>query len=257
MHNTDIVITGLQAWELGMGSNCKNLAIEFARQNRVLYVNPPKDRFTMLKNKRKADVENAQFLYQASHNLWVLNPVSVIESISRLPINFLFDMLNKHNNKLFAAEIKQAIQALRFQNYIHFCDSDMFRSFYFKEILKPALSIYYTRDNLLAVDYWKVQGKRIEPLMMKKSDLVVANSPYLAGLAQRFNKNSYYVGQGCDLQAFSPHRVSLVPDDIAHISPPIIGYIGAIKSLRLDISILLHIAKHNPQWNLVLVGAQT
>jgi hypothetical protein len=40
----DIVITGQQAWDVEIGSNCKNIALEFSKQHRVLYVNSPLDR---------------------------------------------------------------------------------------------------------------------------------------------------------------------------------------------------------------------
>src|ERR1700743_3434876 len=47
----DIVIVGLQPWEIQIGSNCKNLAIEFSRLNRVLYVNSPRDSATAWRKK--------------------------------------------------------------------------------------------------------------------------------------------------------------------------------------------------------------
>jgi glycosyltransferase involved in cell wall biosynthesis len=123
-------------------------------------------------------------------------------------------------------------------------------------LLKPETYIYYTRDNLIAVDYWKKQGVRIEAQHMKKADLVVANSPYLAALAKKFNSNSFYVGQGCDTSLFDTKLVTSVPSDIQNIPKPIIGYIGALLSLRLDISVLEHIAKSRPRWSVVLVGPE-
>ncbi|MBV5331645.1 glycosyltransferase family 1 protein, partial [bacterium] len=88
---------------------------------------------------------------------------------SRLPNAGIFDFLNKINNKRFAREIKKAIKKLNFRNYFIFNDSDMFRSFYLKELLQPELYVYYTRDNLIAVDFWKKQGIRIEAALMAKS----------------------------------------------------------------------------------------
>ncbi|MCG9880404.1 MAG: glycosyltransferase, partial [Bacteroidia bacterium] len=44
--------------------------------------------------------------------------------------------------------------------------------------------------------------------------------------------------------------------DIADIPKPIIGYIGALYTLRLDLGILETIANHNPKWSLVLIGPQ-
>ena len=40
----DIIVIGIQAWDIEIGSNCKNIAVEMAKNNRVLYVNQPLDR---------------------------------------------------------------------------------------------------------------------------------------------------------------------------------------------------------------------
>jgi glycosyltransferase involved in cell wall biosynthesis len=135
----------------------------------------------------------------------------------------------------------------------------MFRSFYLKELIEHDLSIYYSRDYLLATDYYKHHGKKFEPLLIGKSDLCVANSEYLADYCKKYNSHSYYVGQGCDLEGFSAAYCEPVPGDIEKIARkgnPIIGYVGVLFSSRLDINILVHIALNNPNWNLVLIGPQ-
>ncbi len=262
--NRDFIVIGLQALDSRIGSNCINLANEIAKHNRVLYVNYPLDRLTLwrerhdpLIQKRKRILKKKEpALVKINDNMWNLFPQTVLESISQLPFDNLFDVLNKVNNHRFAAEIKKAADELQFSNSFIFNDSDMFRGFYLKEILKPELYIYYTRDNLVAVDYWKRQGIRIEAALMKKSDIVVANSTYLADQARRFNPHSYYVGQGCDVSMFDKSLIESLPDDIINIPKPIIGYIGVLFDLRLDIDILLHIAKSRPDWQVVLVGPE-
>lgn len=262
--NRDIVIVGLQPWDIEIGSNCKNIASEFSKHNRVLYVNAPLDRFTAIKQKHKNSVQKRlnvikgqlPSIEQLGKNLWNLFPTKKIESISRMKFDAIFDILNKRNNKIFAKEIQKGIDRLGFKNIILFNDSDMLRSFYLKELLQPKTYVYYTRDNLVSMDYWKVQGKRIEALHMKKADIVVANSTYLSKLASEFNPKSYYVGQGCDVSAFNPEKVKEIPDDIKGISKPIVGYIGALLTVRLDIDIIIHIAKTRKDWNVVLVGPE-
>ena len=264
IRNRDIVIVGLQPWDIEIGSNCKNIATEFSKHNRVLYVNAPLDRFTAIKQKHKSSVQKRlkiikgqlPFIEQLGENLWNLFPTKKIESISRMKFDAIFDILNKRNNKIFAKEIQKGIDRLGFKNIILFNDSDMLRSFYLKELLQPKTYVYYTRDNLVSMDYWKVQGKRIEALHMKKADIVVANSTYLSKLASEFNPKSYYVGQGCDVSAFNPEKVKEIPDDIKGISKPIVGYIGALLTVRLDIDIIIHIAKTRKDWNVVLVGPE-
>jgi glycosyltransferase involved in cell wall biosynthesis len=264
LKNRDIVIVGLQAWDIEIGSNCKNIAEELAKNNRVLYVNSPLDRITMIRGKQSEKIKKRIQILKSGKsrietilpNLWNLYPATVIESINWIRSTILFDLLNHINNKRFSKQIKLAVDELGFKNILIFNDSDMFRSYYLKELLKPETYIYYTRDNLIAVDYWKKQGQRLEPLHMKKADLVVANSTYLAALAAKYNPNSFYVGQGCDVKKFDTRLATSIPADIASIPRPVIGYIGALLSLRLDIEILEHIAENRPAWSLVLVGPE-
>ncbi|MBU3928897.1 MAG: glycosyltransferase, partial [Bacteroidetes bacterium] len=92
-----------------------------------------------------------------------------------------------------------------------------------------------------------------------KSDLVVANSTYLAELAQRFNPNSFYVGQGCDVSIFDKKLIATPPVDmepILALKKPIVGYIGVLFNLRLDIEVLEFLAKSRPDYSFVFVGPE-
>lgn len=262
--NRDIIVVGIQPWDIEIGSNCKNIAQEFAKHNRVLYVNSPLDRSSIYRRKNQDKIKkrikivksgNSE-LIKLSEHIWNLNPATVLESISWIKSATIFDWLNKINNIRFAKQITWAIQKLEFKDCIIFNDSDMYRSFYLKELLNPETYIYYTRDNLIVVDYWLKQGKRIEGLHMKKADVVVANSTYLADEALKYNKNSFYVGQGCDVSLFDTDLVTAVPKDIQDIKKPVVGYIGALLSLRLDIKVLEFIAESCPELSMVLVGPE-
>jgi glycosyltransferase involved in cell wall biosynthesis len=260
----DIIVVGQQPWDVEIGSNNKNLAIEFSKNNRVLYVNSALDTITLLKNRqepkvqmRKAVIDKKQDgLIAIDNNLWTYYPDEIIRSINWIKSHRLFNFLNRINNKRFASSIAKAVKRLGFKNYILFNDSDIFRSFYLKEFLNPAVSIYYSRDYLLTVDYWKRHGSILEPLLIAKSDLCVANSTYLADYCQQYNPKSYYVGQGCDLSLFDNSNGFAIPDDIKLINRPVIGYVGALQSLRLDIELLGYIAKQRPDWSIVLVGPE-
>jgi glycosyltransferase involved in cell wall biosynthesis len=260
----DIIVVGLQSWDTEIGSNCKNIAIEFAKHNRVLYVNYPLDRITVLRQKNnpqvKARLQNIRSgnenLLQITDTLWNLYPSCIIESANWLPYTNLFRIVNKINNKRFAAEIRKAIKRLGFKDFILFNDSDMFRSFHLQELIQPDLSIYYTRDHLIGFPYWSKHGRKLEPELFAKSDLVVANSTYLANLAIKYNPHCYYVGQGCETEAFNIQNVFHTPFDISGIKSPLIGYIGALFNIRLNLALIEEIAEKRPDWNIVLIGPE-
>jgi teichuronic acid biosynthesis glycosyltransferase TuaH len=260
----DIVIIGQQPWDTEIGSNCKNIAIELSKHNRVLYVNSPLDRITLYRSKQDLRTEKRlnvikgkeQGLIQIGTNLWNLYPDCMVESINWLSSHFLFDIANRYNNYKFSKAIKKATNTLNLNKIILFNDNEMFKGYYLKDFLNSWISIYYSRDYMLAVDYWKRHGEVFEPKLMAKSDLCVANSIFLKDYCKQYNINSYYVGQGCDLDLFDPSSQDEVPDEIRGFSRPIIGYVGALQSIRLDIEIIRHIAKKKPDWLIVLVGPE-
>jgi glycosyltransferase involved in cell wall biosynthesis len=261
--NCDIIIVGQQPWDTEIGSNCKDIALEFSKNNRVLYVNRPLDSITRFRHasdplvKKRIDIINKKQdgLLQIQPRLWTYYPDRIVRSINWIRSNFIYNIFNKANNKRFAASIRRAADQLGFKEFILFNDDDIFNGYYLKELLKPKISIYYSRDYLLTVDYWKRHGTILEPKLIAKSDLCVANSVSLADYCRKYNPNSHYVGQGCDITNFTQYKGE-APEDISRIKKPVIGYIGAIQSLRLDIELLKYIAQQRPDYSIVLVGPE-
>lgn len=262
--NRDIVIVGQQPWDTSIGSNCKDLALEFSKHNRVLYVNAALDRRTAwqqrhtegVKKRKRIIAGQQEGLEQLAPNLWTYYPNVITESINWIKFTAIFRLFNKVNNNRFAKTIQHAVKQLGFTNFILFNDNDIFKSYHLKELLQPSLSIYYSRDYMIATPYWARHGKFLEPELIKKSDLCVANSVYLANYCKKYNPNSFYVGQGCDFELFDDSDNLKIPAELAKIKQPILGYVGALLSIRLDEQILIHLAKERPNWSIVLVGPE-
>ena len=261
----DIVVIGIQPWDIKIGSNCKNIASEFSRHNRVLYVNPPLDRITLKNESGKEEIQHRikikkglePDLVEIGHNLWNLYPKTMTESINWVQPHSLYKILNRRNAGFFAGNIRSAIKRLDFKNIILFNDSSMFLGLHMKKLLKPDVYVYYMRDYLIKVPYWKKHGEKIEPRTIRDADVVVNNSALYTEYGLEYNKHSYMVGQGCDVSLFSDDDNSLkVPDDLAGIPKPVIGYVGFLTSLRLDIALLEHMARQRKNWSIVLVGPE-
>jgi glycosyltransferase involved in cell wall biosynthesis len=261
----DIIIVGIQAWDIEIGSNCKNIAEEFSKHNRVLYVNPPLNRITRYKQKTKKTInkriEIAKGKLEAieliQENLWNLYPRHINDSINWINSHRLFKILNKRNAKLYAEDIQAAAEKLGFKDCILFNDSSMFLGLHLKEFLKPNLYVYYVRDNLVKQDYWNKHGERIEPQVIEKADVVVNNSEYYVEYTSKYNDRSYMVGQGCDVSMFSDHEGEIeIADELKQFSGPIIGYVGSLTALRLDVELIEFIARQKKDWNIVLVGPE-
>ncbi|GAA4811384.1 glycosyltransferase [Litoribaculum gwangyangense] len=261
----DIVILSIQPWDIEIGSNCKNIALEFAKENRVLYVNPPMDRITRLKQKNSKKIQKRIRIAKGEEadivnigdNLWNLYPKDTIESINWINSQSIFNALNKRNSKILSKNIASAIERLGFSDFLLFNDSSMFLGLHLKELLEPQLYTYYIRDYLVKVPYWKKHGELIEPKLIAKADVVLNNSTLYAEYGSQFNKNSIMVGQGCDIEMFTDEENQIiVPEEFNNIPSPVIGYVGSLTTLRLDIDLLVHIAKQKPEWSVVLVGPE-
>ena len=266
MENRDIICFGLQPWDLEIAFTLKYTAIEMSKKNRVLFLNPPLHRGDLIKKPNHPRVVNRKAvlkgeepdLFKYNDNLWVFSPKTIIESINWIPVPFIHDALNKINDKRFAKEAMRAITQLGFKDYILFDDNSMLIGYYFKELLKPELSVYLLRDAVTLVSYHARHGSRLEPKLISKMDLMVANSDYFANYGKQYNKHAYMIGQGCDLTLYNDKEGKIqVPDYLLAIKQkPIVGYVGALTTIRLDIEVLLHIAKQRPDWSLVLVGPE-
>ncbi len=89
----------------------------------------------------------------------------------------------------------------------------------------------------------------------RRADLTVACSESLAGrMASSCRDKVVVVGNGVDYDLFSA-RVAAeeVPNDIASIESPVVGYTGAIKEW-FDFELVKEAAKSNPEASFVLIG---
>jgi teichuronic acid biosynthesis glycosyltransferase TuaH len=258
----NFVFTSLQPINTDRDSTSTCLAKELAKTHKVLYVNPPIDRRTLLSKTKdsfiKAHINNIKQkktkATQLKENLWMLQPSTIIESINWIPSTVIFKKLNWINNVRFAKDIKEALIELGFETFILINDKDIFRSFYLKELLHPEKYIYLDRDNTVAMDYWKRHGTKLEPVLMQKSNAVVCNSNDFARRAKQYNPNSFYIGNGFDTDQYNYTITKAEPEDLKNIPRPRIGYVGALLSLRLDLRLLIEMAKIKPEWSFVLVG---
>ena len=107
IENRDIIVVGQQPWDTPIGSNCKDIALEFSRHNRVLYINAPLDRRTKFQQATTEGVRkrmrvikgDEDGLEEVKPNFWVFYPDVINESINWVKPTAVFRVLNNINNK--------------------------------------------------------------------------------------------------------------------------------------------------------------
>ena len=262
MQDGNIIMFCQQSWDIGIASNAKNLAREFAKHNRVLYVNMPLDVNTVLKGLGEPAVRarlrvllgQQESLVNAAPNLWVLTPRVLGLSINWLRPGRTFDTLNRWNSQLLARSIRQAARTLGFEDAVLLQDGILAQGLELRRLLVPRRAVYYLRDYTLGVPYFRRHGPRTEAQLMRQADLVATNSAYLADYARQHTAHAHDIGQGCVLAMYDADAAHSCPADLAPVPQPRVVYTGFLTTQRLDIGLLLAIARQRPQWSLVLIG---
>lgn len=240
------------------------MARELSKENRVLYVNPPVDWMTLLSGYGNRDVERKNRVLRGSEpairritsSLWVLEPPMVIFSFAKIYSDLVFDLMNRHSGRRFAKVIRWAMAHLGMREHYLMIENDFYRGFYLKEYLDPELLIYYRRFDLLKIDFWRRHGERLEPLLVRKSDLVVAADETLAEQVRGYNYNIYDIGRGTDLTGYEFRHRYRKPSSLYGIPRPLIGMTAPLSVMLQSPNLLYRIACAFPRCSLILVGGE-
>ncbi len=116
-------------------------------------------------------------------------------------------------------------------------------------------TVYDCMDELSQFKFAPPELISRERRLLYNCDVVFAGGRKMAENKTRFNANTHFYGCGVDVAHFSKARASAtpIPDDIAHLDGPILGYFGVVDE-RLDYELIAQLADARPDWNVVMVG---
>jgi len=257
------VIFSLSRHDEQGGLNCFSIAKEFAKNNRVIFIDHPYTIKDFVLNDIKGDVRwrLKHFIpfrcgiskYRGDEaSLYILSLPPVI------PINYLepgglYNALQGINTTIIGKRIAGAIKKLSLKNIIYI---NAFNFYYpdLKKYIKPSLYIYYCID-IMIKPYSLRHGPRLENQLLKEVDVVITTAPKLQQAKKVINPNSYLVTNAADFnlssKALSPS--TSVASELKEFPKPIIGYLGSIER-RIDYILIGSVARKNKEWTFVLVG---
>ncbi len=116
--------------------------------------------------------------------------------------------------------------------------------------------VYYCTDNYSAlpgVDRALVAD--MDEQLTRCADQIFAVSHYLLEKKRPINPSTVYAPHGVDFELFSKASdpATQPPANYEHLPHPVVGYFGVIYE-RLDIELLLRLARQRPLWTFLLVG---
>ncbi len=157
------------------------------------------------------------------------------------------------NNALLRAYIREVIVSHNIQRYCLYTNDPM--SDFLAHGLGEKLLLYDIIDDYTAYDWIPAAAVAMEKRLLKAANLVFTGTSWLFEKYKRYHQRIFYIPCGVDFEHFaSVTQENLeLPEDIAKIPRPILGYMGSVNE-RLDGELLVFLARSMPQWSIVLVG---
>ncbi len=249
----DIILFSTADWDNPFWTNKQHMAVRLAdRGYRILYVESlglrkptsgGKDIQRILCRIKKG----FSGLQKVHRNIWVYSPLVIPAHgnpwISRL------------NRKILSTLLRWYIRRLGFQNPIFWTYNPL--AIGLVDLLNESMIVYHCTDDLTAWPGMPVNALTLsEEELVRKADLVFTTNPKLQETRSQWNPdNTYYFPNVADFDHFSKARQpGHIPEDLANIPQPRIGFIGAISDYKMDFELISYVAKTRKDWQWVMIG---
>jgi glycosyltransferase involved in cell wall biosynthesis len=226
-----------------------------ARENRILWINSIGYRtptasardFRRVLNKLKAFTVPVT---EVEKNIYVLSPVAI--PAYGLPFMRLV------NRVLLRRQIVGAMRRLGFERPINWIFNPT--GSVVAGSLNEDMIIYYCVDEFIRfADAGTRSLAEMEEGLLRRADLVVVSSDRLLQSKRPYNRRTVLVRHGVDFSHFRRAVLpeTTVPEDVAKLPKPIIGYFGLMAADWIDVELLVKIARRFSDGSLVLLGKAT
>ena len=166
------------------------------------------------------------------------------------------------NRRLFTRPLKKLAARLHFDDpiFLVFLPTDTVLDL-LEDLRSPQGSIYYyCLADFTALNRTEVEFESAERELCRMADSCWAQTEGLASRLRIHNSRSYWLPIGFDARSFDVLRSDAAPphdpdlDRIESFEKPVIGYLGSLHSLKVDVELLVSMAKAHQEWQWVFVG---
>jgi glycosyltransferase involved in cell wall biosynthesis len=229
----------------------KHIMLRLAKRNRVLWVNSIGNRTptASARDFKRVVKKVREFLggcREVAPNLHVYAPLAVPFHGNR--------MARALNKRFMAWHLRRTYRKLGFRNPITW--SFIPSSADVAGALGERLVIYHCVDEFSEFTGTDKRAIRnMERRLMQKADAVITSSAPLLEDKRRYNPNAYLVTHGVEVEHFRKacDPATVVPEEIAHLPKPVIGFYGLIADW-VDLPLIRRLALARPEWSYVLIG---
>jgi glycosyltransferase involved in cell wall biosynthesis len=249
----DVVLVSTADWDNPFWTNKQHVAVELARRGyRVLYVDSVglrqpsaslQDARRMLRRLLRA----AQPPRRARPGLWVWSPVVIPWQRHAL--------VRRINRAILALGLFLWLTVLGMRRQILWTYSPMTTQLFPWRAFQTIA--YHCVDEVKAQPGMPAQEiERAETALVQAATVCFVTSAALLESRRALNPNTHYFPNVADFAHFSRalDPATAIPDDIAGLRRPMIGFIGAVSSYKLDFHLIRRMAELHPEWSVVLIG---
>ena len=250
LRDRDIVCVGFADWDAELWTNQHHLMYRLARENRVLFVES-----LGLRTPQLAGRDLKRIARRVRRGLQPPRAVDGLSVLSPLVLPLHQNPLARAlNRRLLPALVGRAARRLGMREPILWAYVPQAEALI--ETLKPSLVIYHCVDDISAHERIDTASFRAaEDRFAARADLVLASAPALAERLRAISRHVLYAPNVADTELFA-QALSPGPLDaqMAALPAPRIVFTGAIVTTKLDIPLLVQLARLKPEWSLALVG---
>jgi glycosyltransferase involved in cell wall biosynthesis len=118
--------------------------------------------------------------------------------------------------------------------------------------------VYHNVDDLAAIPGVDAVAFRAEEeRLLNRADAVFTTSEALRDKCAAINPHTHYMPNVTDVDHFGRARQpGNVPDDLAAIPEPRIGFVGVLSDFKVDFALVLEVVRTRPDWNWVFIGEE-
>jgi glycosyltransferase involved in cell wall biosynthesis len=246
----DIVCIGFSDWHTDLLTNQQHLLVRAARDNRILFVESLGLRRPQLASRDLQRI--ARRLASATHplrevdGLHVLSPL-VLPLHSNQPVRRL-------NARLLREYVMRAVAKLQLRDPLLW--SFVPQAEPLIDVLSPSQTLYYVDDDHAAKAGIDADSfLAAESRFARRADAVLASAPELVTRMRGLNSNVHYAPNVADTRLFATAlEPGPVDPEIAALPAPRIVFVGAIIAAKIDIPLVVELARSRPDWTFAFVG---
>ncbi|HXP99081.1 MAG TPA: glycosyltransferase [Solirubrobacteraceae bacterium] len=250
LQGRDIVCVGFADWDTDLQTNQHHLMRRLARENRVLFVES-----LGLRRPQLAGRDLKRIATRLRNGLRGARERDGVHVISPLVLPLHGNPIARRLNRwLLPALVRRAARKLGMRRPILWAYVP--QAEVLLDALAPELVVYHCVDDIAAQPGIDAAGFRAsEARFAKRADLVFASAQALAERLSAISDHVIYAPNVADTELFATamHAGPLDPG-MAELPTPRIVFTGAVVSTKLDMKLLVELARARPDWSFALVG---